>query len=197
MIKVKFESKDRGRFELVDTAEDLLIRRADRSDVEKLTKLMLLFQRHMEKSNPRVWRITEEGEAHLREEIEEMLAKEDGRMLVAVKDGAIVGFIYGKFSHRTTYTPNNIGRNSVLYVKERFRRRGIGRRLVGELCRFFASKNVEEVTLNYIIGNKEGEGFWKTLGFKPARIGANVQFKELMERLRGQAIFETTSVDSI
>jgi len=74
---------------------------------------------------------------------------------------------------------------------------GIGRRLVGELCRFFASKNVEEVTLNYIIGNKEGEGFWKTLGFKPIRIGANVQFKELMERVRGQAIFETTSVDSI
>ena len=175
----------------------LLIRSAERSDVEELVRLRLLFQRHMERSNPRVWQITKEGEAHLREEIEEMLAKEDGRMLVAVKDGAIVGFIYGEFSHRTTYTPNNIGRISVLYVKEGFRRRGIGRRLVGELCRFFASKNVEEVTLNYIIGNKEGEGFWKTLGFKPIRIGANVQFKGLMDHLRGQAIFETMSIDSI
>ncbi|RJS90514.1 GNAT family N-acetyltransferase [Candidatus Bathyarchaeota archaeon] len=168
---------------MVDVLRDLLIRSAERSDVEELVRLRLLFQRHMERPNPRVWRITKEGEAHLREETEEMLAKEDGRMLVAVKDGVIVGFIYGEFSHRTTYTPNNIGRISILYVREEFRRRGIGKRLVEELCRFFASKNVEEVTLNYIIGNEEAEGFWGALGFKSVRIGANIRFERLMEYL--------------
>ena len=48
---------------------DLLIRSAERSDVEELVRLRLLFQHHMERSNPRDWRITKEGEAHLREEL--------------------------------------------------------------------------------------------------------------------------------
>lgn len=162
---------------------DMLIRNAKRSDLEELVKLSVSFQRHMEASNPRVWRITEEGQAHLREETEQMLTNKDGRMIVAVKDGILAGFAYGEVFHRTTYTPNNIGRILRIYVREKFRRQGIGRRLVVELCRFFSSKNVEEVTLNYIIGNKEAEGFWGVLGFEPIRISANLRFKEFEERL--------------
>jgi ribosomal protein S18 acetylase RimI-like enzyme len=162
---------------------DLLIRDAEMSDLDELVKLRLSFQRHMEASNPRVWRITEEGQKHLREETEQMLANKDGRMPVAVKNGVIAGFTYGEVSHRTAYLPSTIGQISIIYVLEEFRRHGLGRQLVEELCRFFSSKNVEEVTLNYIIGNKEAEGFWEALGFEPIRISANLRFKDLEERL--------------
>jgi len=108
-------------------------------------------------------------------------------MLVAVKEKEVIGFAYGEVSYRTTYTPNNIGQISIVYIREEFRRKGIGRQLVEELCKFFSSKNVEEVTLNYIIGNKEAEGFWGILGFEPVRISANLGFEELMEQLRKPA----------
>jgi len=166
---------------------DMLIRNVETSDLEELVKLRLSFQHHMEASNPRVWRITEEGRSHLREDTEQKLINEEGRMLVAVTEKELVGFAYGEVSHRTTYTPNVIGQISIVYVREEFRRQGVGKQLVEELCQFFRSKNVEEVTLNYISGNKEAEGFWGVLGFEPVRISANLGFEQLMKQLRKSA----------
>jgi len=162
---------------------DLLIRKAEKSDLDELAKLRLSFQHHMEASNPRVWRITKDGQNYLRKDTEQMLTKEDGKMIVAAKDGRLAGLAYGEVSHRTTYVPNTIGHISIVYVREEFRRQGIGKRLVEELCQFFGSQNVEEVNLNYIIGNNEAEGFWGALGFEPVRISVNSEFKELKERL--------------
>jgi len=58
---------------------------------------------------------------------------------------------------------------------------------VGELCKFFDAENVEEVNLRYILGNREGEGFWKGFGFKPVILTANTRLEELEARLREQA----------
>jgi len=173
---------------LVKIMEDLVIRNAMMSDLEEIVKFRLSFQRHMEASNPKVWRITEEGQAHLREDTEQKVVDEGGRMVVAVKDEKLIGVAYGEVSHRTDYTPNIIGQISIVYVREEFRRQGVGRRLVEELCQFFSSEEVEEVTLNYVIGNKEAEGFWTALGFEPVRISANLRFAELEERLRDRRV---------
>jgi len=163
---------------------NLLIRKAEKSDLDELVKLRLSFQHHMEASNPRVWRITEDGQNHLRKDTEQMLMKEDGKMIVAAMDGGLVGLAYGEVSHRTTYVPNTIGQISIIYVRKEFRRLGIGKRLVEELCQFFDSKNVEEVTLNYIVGNKEAKGFWGALGFEPVRMTVGLRFEELANRLK-------------
>jgi len=49
----------------------------------------------------------------------------------------------------------------------------IGSRLVQEICRFFKRKNVEDIYLRYVLGNKEGEKFWEKLGFKPILVTAH------------------------
>jgi len=56
--------------------------------------------------------------------------------------------------------------------------------LVKELCRFFNSNKVENLTVRYIIGNKEAEGFWRKLGFETIIVTSGVHLKELEFKLK-------------
>ena len=104
-------------------------------------------------------------------------------MVVAAAGGELVGFAYGKVFRRSTYSPNNVGQISMVFVQETFRRRGIGRLLVEELCQFFRAEKVEEVTLRYVLENREAEKFWNDLGFEPRLVTANIRFTVLKKHL--------------
>lgn len=170
--------------------EDLAIRRATSSDVGDLVDLRLSLQRHVEASNPWIWRITDEGEKRLRQELEKMLEDEEERTVVAKIGDKIVGFASGRVSHRVDYSPRSVGQISIIYVQETVRRRGVGSHLVQHLCRFFRSEGVEDVTLRYALGNREAESFWRGLGFEPIIVTANTHLKELEERLRESPVAE-------
>ncbi|RJS94532.1 GNAT family N-acetyltransferase [Candidatus Bathyarchaeota archaeon] len=77
-------------------------------------------------------------------------------ILLAEVKGEIVGFAHAEVQYRTTHIPAIIGS-----------------RLVQEICRFFRRKNVEDIYLRYVLGNKEGEKFWEKLGFKPILVTAH------------------------
>jgi GNAT superfamily N-acetyltransferase len=160
------------------------IREAKPTDREELLSMRHALQRHDETSNPRIWHITEEGKKRLDAAVDEMLSDEDGIALVAEEDGRPVGFAWGHVAHRTDHTPKTVGFIHLIYLEEAHRRRGTGTRMVQEICRYFSEKGVEEANLNHILGNTEGEGFWKGLGFKPVRVSANTPLKNLEERLR-------------
>ncbi len=160
-----------------------LIRNATSSDLKKLVDLQLSLQRHAEKSNPWVWRITEEGKTLIRQKFEKTLSDSNSRIVVAEMSGEVVGFSQGEVVHRTDYFPESVGTISLIYVAENFRRRGIGSRLVEKLCQFFIKEKVEQVTLRYIIGNIEAERFWSKLNFEPIITTVSIRPEELKERL--------------
>lgn len=162
---------------------DVVIRNAKPSDIDKLVELRLSLQRHVEASNPKIWRITEEGVGLLKQGLEEAMSDDNGRLVVAMMDGEVIGFAHGQVLQRTDYQPHIVGTISNIYVQGGFRERGVGRRLVESLCQFFSIKNVEEVTLRYVIGNREAEEFWKGFGFKPIINAANTSLEELKKRL--------------
>jgi len=147
--------------------QEFLIRMATRSDVEKLVALRILLQQHAEESNRLTWRITAEGKTLLREKVENELVDNKRRTLVAEMNGEIIGFIQGEVQRRIDYLPRTVGSISTAYVVGKFRRKGVGQMLVKRLFEFFSSEGVEDVTLRYIIGNREAERFWKKLGFQP------------------------------
>jgi GNAT superfamily N-acetyltransferase len=68
-------------------------------------------------------------------------------------------------------------------VRKECRKRGVGRRLVEELCGFFDSTGAEQVTLRYIVGNGEAESFWTELGFKPIIMTASTTPAELKNNM--------------
>lgn len=164
--------------------DNLTIRRASSSDVEKIVELILLLQEHAEKSNPLIWRITEEGKRLLKQKVENDLADRTIHVLLAEADGEIVGYVQGEVTSRSDHMPRTVGQISLMYVVKQFRRKGVGRRLIKELCRFFGSNKAEDLTVRYIIGNKEAEGFWRKLGFESIIMTSSTYLRELEFKLK-------------
>jgi predicted GNAT family acetyltransferase len=155
------------------------IRKATPSDIDKLVQLRLLLQQHCEESNPMIWHMTEEGKTILKQRVQNELSTNNSHVLIAEMNGEIIGSAHGEITHRTDYTPKTVGSISTVYVVREFRKRGVGALLVKQLCELFDAEGVEDVTLRYIIGNKEAEAFWRKLGFKPIITTAKTSLKEL------------------
>jgi ribosomal protein S18 acetylase RimI-like enzyme len=164
--------------------DNLTIRSAALSDAEKIVELRLLSQENAEKSNPLIWRITEEGKRLLKQKVENDLADSNIRVLLAEADGEIIGYVQGEVTSRSDHMPRTVGQVSLMYVVKQFRRKGVGRRLVKELCKFFNSNKAEDLTVRYIIGNKEAEGFWRKLGFESIITTSSTYPKELDFKLK-------------
>jgi len=170
-------------FSNVGLMRSLLIRDATFSDIEKLVELRLLLQQHAERSNPWVWKITEEGKTLLRQEFEEALGDSNTCIPVAEMRGKIIGFSQGEVEHRTDYLPESVGTIALIFVAESFRRQGIGSRLIEKLCQFFIKEKVEQVTLRFIIGNIEAQRFWIKLNFEPIITTVSIRPEELKKQL--------------
>ena len=155
------------------------IRKATPSDIDKLAQLRLLLQQHCEESNPMIWHMTKEGKTILKQRVQNELSTNNSHVLIAEMNGEIIGSAHGEITHRTDYTPKTVGSISTVYVVREFRKRGVGALLVKQLCELFDAEGVEDVTLRYIIGNKEAEAFWRKLGFKPIITTAKTSLKEL------------------
>lgn len=54
---------------------------------------------------------------------------------------------------------------SDLWVARAHRRRGIGRRLVEEALAWTAERGIERVSVRVAVANREGQAFWRALGF--------------------------------
>ena len=165
--------------------KNLTIRRATSSDVDTIVRLRLLLQEHAEESNLLVWRITERGKKLLKQGIKKDLSNRNTRVLLANNvDGETIGFAMGEVASRSDYEPRIVGHISLLYVMRRFRRKGVGRRLVKELCKFYNSSKAEHLTVRYIIGNEEAEGFWTKLGFESIISTSATHLNELDSALK-------------
>lgn len=164
--------------------DNLTIRRAASSDAEKIVELRLLSQEHAEKSNPLIWRTTEEGKRLLKQKVENDLADSNIHVLLAEADGEIIGYVQGEVTSRSDHMPRTVGQISLMYAVKQFRRKGVGRRLMKELCKFFDSNKAEDLTVRHIIGNKEAEGFWRKLGFESIIMTSSTYPSELDFKLK-------------
>ena len=94
-----------------------------------------------------------------REDIERFIRRNPSTSVVAVIDGKIVGSILC----------GNDGRQGTLYhvcVAKPYRRLGIGRQMVGTCMRSLREEGISKVSLVAFTTNKEGNAFWKDIGWK-------------------------------
>ena len=140
-------------------------------------------QEHLERGTPRLWlrRIDRRKQAG---EFEEHLKSDCTRVLVAEEDAHVVGFAIGTVEDRGDDKPGVVGSVGWVFVRKERRGKGIGRGLVAALLDFFDSRDVEDVTLRYVVGNQEAEGFWEKLGFEPVIHTVVAYPDEIRRRLR-------------
>jgi GNAT superfamily N-acetyltransferase len=162
------------------------LRPARAADLERLVELLLALQDQIERSNPDLWRMRPDARHNLKGQISGRLKAADSCALVAehVEDG-IVGAIFGRIVVNNRYTPSRAGQIDQAFVRPDHRRLGVGSRLVAQLCDFFASEGVEDVSLRYVAGNEEAAAFWTALGFAPRIITAGSAREALEQRLLG------------
>jgi len=153
------------------------IRVAKESDIDSFFDMRLALQAHLEENNPDIWRLSDEGRKQYKEQSIELFSAPDARVLLAVNDkGQPVGMVAGRINRSPKYIPNMSGSIECLFVKEEYRRHGVGTELVLGLCDFFSSRGVEEISVRYVVGNREGEEFWGKLGFQPRIVTAGVNY---------------------
>ncbi len=161
------------------------LRPAQTADLERLVELLLALQDQIEESNPDLWRMKPGARHSLRDQIRARLETANGYALVAEhQEDGVIGVIFGRIVINKRYTPSRAGQIDQAIVRADHRRMGVGSRLVALLCRFFASEEVEDVSLRYVVGNEEAAGFWAALGFSPRIITAGVGREELERRLQ-------------
>ncbi len=160
------------------------IRPAQRADLDRLTELLLALQDHVEASNPDLWRMNPEGRANLKGQIAARLRAASSCALVAEHDeDGVVGVVFGRIVVNKRYAPSQAGQVDQAFVRADHRRGGVGSRLVAELCRFFAAEGVGDISLRYVVGNKEASAFWAALGFAPRIVTVGAERRTVETRL--------------
>jgi GNAT superfamily N-acetyltransferase len=169
------------------------IKSAQESDLNDLIEMRLALQRHLEERNSNVWRMSSECHERLNEQIIQNLDDRDTCTLVAIhvpqcngrtedSNCKIIAMATGSISFHRYRIPSTIACIENVFVKEEFRRIGIGTALVSKLCQFFASRYVNDISVKYVIGNEEAECFWEKIGFQPRIITAGSNLHDLRSK---------------
>jgi len=163
------------------------IRAAEPKDIEELVVLHRLLHEYSVGLNSRLWGAGPQEVSNWRALYEECLHSDSGAIFVAEEAGKLVGHIAGRVETREGATPRVVAYILTAFVREEWRNRGIGTALVEALLDFLSSKGVEDISLRYIIANREAQGFWKGLGFEPLFCIANARSAEVHRRLEQKA----------
>jgi GNAT superfamily N-acetyltransferase len=125
-----------------------------------------------------------ESRGDLKGQIAARLRAESSCALVAEHDeDGVVGVIFGRIISNKRYTPSQAGQIDQAFVRTDHRRGGVGSCLVDQLCRFFATGGVADISLRYVVGNEEASRFWTALGFAPRIVTAGAERRALKMRL--------------
>lgn len=160
------------------------IRPAQTSDLDRLVELLLALQDHVEAANTSLWRMKPGARSNLKGQIAGRLGASGSCALVAQHDeDGVIGVILGRIVINLRYTPSQAGQIDQAFVRADHRRAGVGSQLVADLCRFFAAEGVEDISLRYVAGNEQADGFWSALGFSPRIITSGASRQEVVERV--------------
>jgi len=168
---------------------DYSIRAATASDAEALVEMAAELQRYVERCNPSIWRPSEEGLHASGLDLVASVSSRDDRVLIATTGNRPVAFAQGKVMVKERYGDMIVGSIERLYVKDGHRGRGIGSALVGSLCDFFRTRDVCDVSVRYVAGNRTAERFWGKLSFAPRIVIAGTDPTTLSARIREGAPF--------
>jgi hypothetical protein len=98
-------------------------------------------------------------------------------------EAGVVGVIFGRITTNDHYVPSQVGTIDHAFVEAEHRRAGVCSRLVAELCHYFATEGVDDLSLRYVMGNDEAAAFWTELGSEPRIVTVGVSRQKLEDRL--------------
>jgi GNAT superfamily N-acetyltransferase len=99
---------------------------------------------------------------------EARVARSGGTMLVAERDGRVVGHMFLTYEEHAIFVrpeTRTYGYVAELFVREEARRQGIGRRLLEEAERLVAARGIPHLIIGVLAGNEAAERTYARFGF--------------------------------
>ena len=139
------------------------------ADLVEIVRHWSDISRHHEAIDP-LFRQREDAEPWIRDLVGQMLRDPDTAVLVAEPEGEAGGGLAGICVVRIDRAPPILEETvraeiTDLGVRPELRRRGIGRALAEAALGWVRERGVGRVEVRVAVGNPEGQGFWRTLGF--------------------------------
>lgn len=141
------------------------VREADARDLDRVAALWTAITAHHEKLDP-LWRMRKDAGDELRELLGALARERDARIFVYDRAGDLPGMCIVRID-RSPPILEEVERAEItdLGVREDERRTGIGRELVDAALEWVRDCGVERVEIQVAHGNREGQAFWRALGF--------------------------------
>lgn len=140
---------------------------ADRASISELWWEMMIFHRARD---PQFFRLKPKAEtlAIWLKYLDESLVDERQCVVVADDGVQLAGFANGKpADDPPTFSSPAYGFITNFVISERYRRRGLGRRLYQAIAEHFRTLGISEIRLTATVSNPVSMAFWKELGFEP------------------------------
>jgi len=141
------------------------IREANRRD---LPALVALWQEMMDyhRGYDERFRFSANAPREVERHLLETLRSRAARIMLGEAEGHVIGYIVGEVhARRPIYPVGTYGFISDICVTAGWRRRGVGRALVGALDAWFAPQKVTSVELFAAALNPESIAFWRSMGY--------------------------------
>ena len=108
---------------------------------------------------------------NLEKEVLRSLKDKNTIFLLAKSDKKIIGYCEGGITSAPSYaSPTKIGYIYTLIVNDKHRGKGIGKKLLDELMKWFKKKNIKNIELEADARNKIGIDFWQNNNFFTYRL---------------------------
>ncbi len=108
-----------------------------------------------------------DGHKNAEKIIKDFLKSKDSLVLVALEDGKVAGYSIAVISkHPPVLKVERYGFIDDLAIKPRYRRMGIGAKMLERIFEWFESKGIKRIELKVVPKNKIGYSFWRKHGFK-------------------------------
>ena len=89
-----------------------------------------------------------------------------GVLFISMRGEEISGFAHGSIRLTPDYLGNRkTGMVTHIHMKEQYRGKGTGKKLVEALEKWFATNDVHSIELQVVGGNTPAMAFWETLGY--------------------------------
>ena len=147
--------------------EKFKIRQATGADVSALSELWKEFMDFHKERDPHFSRATT-GHENFAKFVAEHIQNDMSCVLVAEEKNEIIGYCMASIAkYPPVFEPTKYGTVFDLAVTEKYRRKGIGKRMFEEIERWFSERKIRRIELRVATSNEVSIAFWHKMGFIP------------------------------
>jgi ribosomal protein S18 acetylase RimI-like enzyme len=136
------------------------------SHIPEIIKIWIKFMDYHSDLDPFFTR-RRDGHKNAEKFIRDLIKSENSLILVATKGDKVIGYSIATISkHPPVFKVERYGFINDMAIKPRYRRMGIGEKMLARIFDWFESKGIKRIELKVVPTNEIGYSFWKKQGFR-------------------------------